>query len=292
MKKYGGIELGGTKMVCAICDDDGNIIDRLVIPTQERDNTLSQLLDYFVGKDISSLGIGSFGPVDLDKTSNTFGFITTTPKPGWNNTDVLGAFKSLGVPIGFDTDVNAACLGEVIYGAGKGLDNVVYITVGTGIGFGLFINGKLLHGIMHPEAGHMMINRHTFDMDFEGPCPYHDNCLETLASGPSIEKRWNKKATELYDNNIVWQLEAYYLGQALANCIMCYSPEKIIIGGGIIHVPGLIEMIRKETLKSLNGYIKVDRILNCINEYIVKPELKDDCGVIGAAELGRLELNG
>ena len=287
---YGGIELGGTKMVAGVADDDCKIIDRITILTEEPEKTLNRLSEYFLGKNIASLGIASFGPVDLNKSSSTYGYITTTPKPGWGNVDVLGHFKTLNIPLGFDTDVNGACLGEVLHGSGIGLNNVIYGTIGTGIGFGVYLEGRLLHGLMHPETGHMILKRHPDDENFEGPCPYHSDCLETLASGPSIESRWHKKARELTDNDKVWQLEAYYLGQALANCVMCYSPERIILGGGIMHVEKLLSMIRKETLKNLNGYIKKDEILNDIDNYIVLPELGDDAGLIGAIELGKREL--
>ena len=287
---YGGIELGGTKMVAGIADDDNNIVEQISIATKEPEKTLNKLYEYFLGKNIASLGIASFGPVDLNKSSSTYGYITTTPKPGWGNVDVLGHFKALNIPLGFDTDVNGACLGEVIHGAGRGLNNVIYGTIGTGIGFGVYLEGKLLHGLMHPETGHMILKRHPDDEDFEGPCPYHSDCLETLASGPSIESRWHKKARGLTDDDKVWRLEAYYLGQALTNCVMCYSPERIILGGGIMHVEKLLPLIREETLKDLNGYIKKDEILNDIGSYIVLPQLGDDAGLIGAIELGKKEI--
>lgn len=288
--KLGGIELGGTKIVCAIGNEDGVIEERMIVPTKQADETLDLVFDFFRNKKIDSLGIASFGPVDLNKESETYGFITTTPKPGWEKTDVLGRFVSLSVPLGFDTDVNAACLGEVVHGAARGCKNAVYGTIGTGIGFGIFVNGDLLHGLLHPETGHMHIGKHESDQTFFGPCPYHEDCLETLASGLSIEKRWGKKAYDLYDVKEVWDLESYYLGKALCNCVLCYSPEKIILGGGVMHTPGLIERVRTQTLKQLNGYIKAKKLLECIDEYIVLPELGDDAGVIGAMELGRMEL--
>ena len=287
----GGIELGGTKMVCAIGNENGEVLDRYVVPTTEPKETLDKLLDYFKDKNIDSLGVGSFGPIDLNKQSSTYGYITTTPKPGWANIDVVGAFKSLNVPIGFDTDVNAACLGEVTYGAGKGIDSVIYGTIGTGIGFGVYLDGRLVHGLMHTETGHMLLTKHELDKDFHGPCPYHDNCFETLASGPSIEKRYGKKAEYLQDNEDVWKLESYYIGQALCNCVMCYSPKKIILGGGVMHNKLLFELVREETLKNINGYIKKEEILTDIDNYIVFPELGDNSGILGAMELGRLELN-
>ena len=287
---YGGIELGGTKMVAGLVDENDQIIDRISIQTLEPEDTLNRLYEYFNDKNIVSLGIASFGPVDLNKRSDTYGYITTTPKPGWGNTDVLKHFKALNVPLGFDTDVNGACLGEVRHGAGKGLENVIYGTIGTGIGFGVYLEGRLLHGLMHPETGHMILKRHPDDEGFNGPCPYHSDCLETLASGPSIEAKWHKKPHELYDDERVWKLEAYYLGQALANCVMCYSPEKIILGGGVMHTEKLLPLIKEETLKDLNGYIKKDEILNDIDNYIVLPKLGDDAGLIGAVELGKMML--
>ena len=286
----GGIELGGTKIVYAVGNDNGEIIERKTIPTQEPAESLNLIKGYFKDKEIDALGIACFGPLDLKKESETYGYITTTPKKGWTDIDVLSFFKPLNIPLGFDTDVNGSCLGEVRFGAGKGFKNVLYGTIGTGIGFGIYLNGQLVHGLMHPETGHMLLNRHDSDLDFFGPCPFHENCLETLASGPSIEKRWNKAAEELYDNRKAWELEAYYLGQAICNCIMCYSPEKIILGGGVMHTPGLIELIRKETVNNLNGYIKKKEILEDIDNYIVLPELGDDSGILGAFELGRLEL--
>ena len=288
--RLGGIELGGTKMVCAISNKNGEVLDRYTIPTTTPEETLPKLLDYFKDKNINSLGIGSFGPVDLNEKSNTYGYITTTPKPGWANTDVVGYFKQLNVPIGFDTDVNVACLGEVTYGAGKDIDSVIYGTIGTGIGFGVYLDGRLVHGLMHTETGHMLLSKHEKDKDFVGPCPFHDNCFESLASGPSIEKRYGTKAENLYDRDDVWQLEAYYIGQALCNCVMCYSPKKIILGGGVMHNEKLFKFVRKETLKDINGYIKKDEILNHIDEYIVSPKLGDNAGILGACELGRLEL--
>ena len=284
----GGIEMGGTKMVCAIGNEYGEILDRFVLPTTTPQETLTKLFEYFVDKNIDSLGIGSFGPIDLDKSSKTYGYITTTPKPGWANVDVLSYFKSLNVPIGFDTDVNAACIGEVTYGAAKGLDSAIYGTIGTGIGFGVYLDGRLIHGLMHTETGHILLQKHELDKDFIGPCPYHTSCFETLASGPSIEKRYGKKAEYLIENKEVWELESYYIGQALCDCIMSYSPKRIILGGGVMHTPGLIELVRQKTLEFLNGYIKKDEILNNIDEYIVLPKLKDDAGIIGTMKLGEL----
>lgn len=286
----GGIEMGGTKIVCAVGNKKGKILDRFVLPTSDPQVTLGAIFEYYEDKNIDCLGIGSFGPIDLDKSSKTYGYITTTPKKDWANTNVVRFFKALNVPIGFDTDVNAACIGEAIHGAGVGLDSIVYGTIGTGIGFGVYLDGHLLHGLMHTETGHMLIQKHEKDKYFIGPCPYHTNCLETLASGPSIEKRWGKRGEYLANRVDVWQLEAYYLGQALANCVMCYSPKKIILGGGVSHNERLLSLVRKETLRDLNGYIIKDEIINHIDEYIVAPKLGDNAGIIGCMELGKLEL--
>ena len=283
----GGIELGGTKIVCGIGNEKGEVLDRFVILTASPNESLTKALNYFKDKNIEKLGIGSFGPIDLNKESKTYGYITTTPKVGWENTNVVGFFKELNVPIYFDTDVNVACLGEVILGAGKGLHSVVYVTVGTGIGFGVYQDGKLIHGLMHTEAGHMLIQKHEKD-NFEGVCKYHSHCLEGLASGPAIEKRWGKKAEDLYDNEDVWKLEAYYLGQALANCIMCYSPQRIILGGGVMHNTNLLELVRKEVLNNLDGYIQKNEIINHIDDYIVIPSLDNNSGLIGSLLLGSI----
>ena len=284
---YGGIELGGTKIICGYGDEEHLLLDKISIPTEKPEETLMRVKEYFLRNKVSSLGIASFGPIDLNRKSQTYGYITTTPKPHWENTDVLSYFRDMEIPLGFDTDVNGACLGEVRYGAGRGLDNVIYGTIGTGIGFGVYLNGRLLHGLSHPETGHMLIQKHESDKEFHGPCPYHDNCLETLASGPSIEKRYGNKAQDLYDDDKVWELESYYLAQAMVNCIVMYSPERIILGGGVMHNGRLLELTRIKTKELLNGYIRKDEILNHIDEYIVLPELSDDAGIIGAIELGK-----
>ena len=285
---FGGIELGGTKIVCGYGDEEHLLIDRISIPTAKPEDTLNEVKEYFIRNKVSSLGIASFGPIDLNRKSDTYGYITTTPKPYWENTDVLSFFKDLEIPLGFDTDVNGACLGEVKYGAGRGLSNVIYGTIGTGIGFGVYLNDRLLHGLSHPETGHMLIQKQEADREFHGPCPYHDNCLETLASGPSIEKRYGRKAQDLYDNEEVWEQESYYLAQAMVNCITMYSPERIILGGGVMHNHTLMDLTRTKTLKLLNGYIKKEELLDHIDRYIVLPELKDDAGIIGAIELGKM----
>ncbi|NLK27183.1 MAG: ROK family protein [Clostridiales bacterium] len=286
---FGALEAGGTKMVMAIGNENGEILDRVSIPTETPDITVPRIIDYFKGKNIEALGIGSFGPVDLDRQSETYGYITSTPKLAWANYDILGNIKKeLQIPIGFDTDVNAAALGEATWGSIKGLSSGIYITIGTGVGVGVYMDGRLLHGMLHPEAGHVLLSKHPED-DFEGVCPYHPNCMEALASGPSLEKRWNKKAYDLADNNKVWELEAYYIAQGLVNYILTLSPHRIVLGGGVMHQKQLFPLIRSQVVKLLNGYVKTKQIEN-IDEYIVPPSLNDNQGIMGCIQLAKMEL--
>ena len=282
----GGIEAGGTKMVCAVGDENGVVKDRTSFPTRQPEETFADMIAYYKNWDIQALGIGCFGPVDLNRQSRTYGYITKTPKPGWGNCDIVGAFKdALGVPVGFDTDVNGAVLGEVTWGAAKGLDSAIYITIGTGVGVGVYVNGGLLHGLVHPEGGHILLIRHPKDT-YEGKCPFHKNCVEGLAAGPSIEARWGKKAAELADRDEVWDMEAYYIAQAITDYILSYSPQKIILWGGVMHQEKLFGMVRKEVLNLLNGYVAHETITEHIDQYIVPPALGEDPGIMGAIKLG------
>ena len=282
----GGIEAGGTKMVCAVGDESGKVMDRVSFPTRQPEETFRDLIDYFKGRDIQALGVGCFGPLDLNKDSKTYGYITKTPKKGWEYCDVVGTLKNaLNVPVGFDTDVNGAVLGEVTWGAAKGAESAIYITVGTGVGVGVYVNGGLLHGLVHPEAGHMLLGRHPED-EYVSGCPYHKNCMEGLASGTAVSGRWGKKGVELADRDEVWELEAFYIGQAIANYVLAYSPQKIILWGGVMHQEKLFDMVRREAKNMLNGYIPHDMILNSMEEYIVPPALGEDPGIMGAIKLG------
>ncbi len=282
----GGIEAGGTKMVCAVADEHGKLIDRKSFLTRQPEETFEDMISYFKEWDIKALGIGCFGPVDLNKNSKTYGYITSTPKQGWANCDIVGTFeKALGVPIGFDTDVNGAILGEVTWGAAKGAESAIYITIGTGVGVGVYVNGQLLHGLVHPEAGHILLEKHPKDA-YKGRCPYHSNCMEGLASGPAIEERWGKKAFELADKEEVWELEAYYIASAVANYVLTYSPQKIILWGGVMHQEQLFTMVRTQVKKMLNGYVANPMVSEKIEEYIVKPHLGENPGILGAVKLG------
>lgn len=273
-------------MVCAVGDENGVIKDRTSFPTRQPEETFADMIAYYRNWDIQALGIGCFGPLDLNRQSRTYGYITKTPKPGWGNCDIVGAFKdALGVPVGFDTDVNGAVLGEVTWGAAKGLDSAIYITIGTGVGVGVYVNGGLLHGLVHPEGGHILLIRHPKDT-YEGKCPFHKNCVEGLAAGPSIEARWGKKAAELADRDEVWEMEAYYIAQAITDYILSYSPQKIILWGGVMHQEKLFGMVRKEVLNLLNGYVAHETITEHIDQYIVPPALGEDPGIMGAIKLG------
>ncbi len=280
----GALEAGGTKMVCAIGDENGNLTSRMSIPTKTPEETMPLLIDYFKKHNIEALGIGTFGPADLNPASETYGCITTTPKLAWANYNIRQALaNALQVPVGFDTDVNAAVLGEASFGCLNDVKNSIYITIGTGIGVGIMTEGRLLHGMLHPEGGHILLERVPSDT-YKGCCPYHSNCFEGLASGPAIEGRHGKKAIELANLPEVWELEADYIAKALVNYILILSPERIVLGGGVMHQEQLFPLIRQKTSEYLNGYIKTKQ-LEHMDTYIVPPSLNDNQGVLGCLKL-------
>lgn len=287
--RLGALEAGGTKMVCAIGDENGNIEERVSIPTKTPEETIPLLVDFFKQREIDALGIGCFGPLELNPKAEKYGYITTTTKLAWRNFDFLGSMKNaLQCPVGFDTDVNGSVLGEVTFGQAKGKSCALYLTIGTGIGAGIYIEGKLLHGMLHPEAGHVLITRKETDI-YEGKCPYHKNCLEGLASGPAIEGRYGKKAADLAEEEDVWDLEADYIAQALTGYILTLSPEIIILGGGVMHQMQLFPLIRKKVTEYLGGYVNTEE-LSDMEHYIVPASLHDDQGIMGCLELGRRAL--
>ena len=287
--RLGALEAGGTKMVCAIGDESGKIYEQVSIPTETPEITMPRLISYFEERKIEALGIGCFGPIDPDKKSETYGYITSTPKLAWADYNIVGTMeKSLMIPVGFDTDVNGSVLGEVTFGQAKGKKCVVYVTIGTGVGAGIYIEGKLLHGMLHLEAGHILLTQRQDDT-YEGTCPYHKTCLEGLAAGPAIEERWGKRAADLKDDERVWDLEAYYIAQAIVNYILILSPQMIILGGGVMHQEQLFPKIRSYVKKMMNGYIKTKEMAD-LDHYIVPASLHDDQGIMGALELGRRAL--
>jgi len=288
--KLGSIEAGGTKFVCAVGNKEGKIDERIVLPTETPERTIPAVIDFFRGQAIEAIGIGSFGPVDIKKTSPTYGHILNTPKLAWRGFPILQTIRdALGIPAAFTTDVNAAALGELVYGAGRGRDSLLYITVGTGIGAGAVVSGRLLEGFSHPEMGHIYVRRHPDD-PFAGACPYHLDCLEGLASGPAIEKRWGKRGIELSGRREVWELEAYYIAEALAQYISILVPEKIIIGGGVSKQRQIFPLIREKVRQLLNGYFSQPEVNEKIDEYIVPPGLGDHAGIIGGLVLALREL--
>jgi fructokinase len=288
---YGGIEAGGTKWVCAMGSGPDDLRQIVTFPTTGPEETIARAVDFFADdSSLAAVGIGSFGPIDVQRTSPTWGRITTTPKPGWGDTDVVAALSAaLDLPLAFDTDVNTAALGEHRWGAAVGLETFCYITVGTGIGGGGMANGRLMHGLLHPEFGHMRIPHDRARDPFDGVCPYHGDCLEGLASGDAIRARWGRSAEEIVDED-AWLLEAEYLALGLVNVICTLSPQRIIVGGGVTNEPSLLPLIRRRVQALASGYFHAPELGAGIDDYIVAPALGDRAGVLGALELARLAL--
>lgn len=272
-------------MICALGREDGSVLESVSIPTTEPARCMPQILEFFQGRGIDALGVGCFGLLDLDRNSQTYGCITTTPKLRWRNYPIMRCLQdALGVPVGIDTDVNAAALAEATWGCSRGLGCSIYITVGTGIGVGIIVDGKPHHGMIHPECGHIPVNRRSDDPMVRGVCPYHGSCLEGLACGPAIESRWGRSPAELADCEAVWALEAYYLGQALCSYIYTISPERIVLGGGVMNQQQLLPLIRAEVNRQLGGYIK-GKGLNDLDSYIVSSSLGGRQGIMGCLRL-------
>lgn len=285
---FGAIEGGGTKFVCAV----GTGPDDLVItqfPTTSPEATIHSAVTFLKersGGRLQAVGIGSFGPVDLRPSSTTFGYVTSTPKPGWQNFDFAGAVRNgLDVPVGFDTDVDAAALGEARWGAAQSISDFLYLTVGTGIGAGAIVNGQILHGLVHPEVGHIRIPHDRQRDPYPGCCPFHGDCLEGLACGPSMEKRWGKPARELPIDHPAWALEAHYLALGLTNWVCTLSPKRMILGGGVMQQQSLFPLVRAELIRLLNGYVRSKDLLENVEQYVVPPKLGNRAGIAGALVL-------
>lgn len=298
---YGGLEAGGTKFVCAVGTGPDDIRAEVQFPTTTPQETIDRAIGFLApfNAEMTSIGISSFGPVDLKPASPTYGFITSTPKPGWANTDLAGPVgRALGLPVGFDTDVNGAALGEHRWGAAQGLDTFLYLTIGTGIGGGGMVGGKLMHGLVHPEMGHIRLPHDPGGQGphadpFEGVCPFHGDCLEGLATGPALEARWGQRGETLPRDHPAWPLEAHYLALGLVNLICTVSPQRIILGGGVMEAGHLFPLIRAEVQELLNGYVQAPEILDDIDRYIVPPVLGGRAGVLGAIALAeRAALSG
>jgi fructokinase len=295
MDLYGGIEAGGTKFVCAIGRGPEGLLAEARFPTTTPDESIGRALAFFrehadLGP-LAAVGIASFGPIDPNPASPAYGHITTTPKPGWAHTDFAGAVgRALGVPVGFDTDVNVAALGEGRWGAAQGLGTFIYLTVGTGIGGGGMVGGRLLHGLMHPEMGHVRIPHDLAADPYPGCCPYHGDCLEGLASGPAIEGRWGARGETLPADHPAWDLEAEYLALGVVNYVLTLSPERVIMGGGVMEQAHLLPRVRRRVLALLNGYLQAPAVLEGIDAYIVRPSLGARAGVLGALALAQRTL--
>lgn len=287
----GGFEAGGTKCRCVVGCGPGDIRAEARIPTTSPAETLDRALAFFRAQQdahgpLGAIGVGSFGPVDLNRLSPHFGFITSTPKPGWADTDLAGVFRrAFGVPVAFDTDVNAAVLGEWRQGAARGLDTVLYLTVGTGIGGGAVVGGRVMHGLVHPEMGHVPIPHDLAADPFPGSCPYHRDCLEGLASGPAMAARWGQPPETLPAGHPGWALETNYLALALQGFVCTLSPQRIVIGGGVMAHPPLLARLRHQLRSLLNGYVQAPSLLEGIDGYLVAPALGDRSGVVGALVL-------
>lgn len=289
---FGALEAGGTKMVLSLLDENGTMLERSSIPTEDPSVTMPAMIRFFQEHPVAALGIGCFGPLDLNPASPTYGHITATPKLAWRHYPILPEFQqALGIPVGIDTDVNAAALAEARLGAAKGLGSCLYMTIGTGIGGGLIIGGQPVHGLVHPEIGHQLMKPAANDPAPEGFCPYHKHCLEGLASGPAIGKRWNTPAPQLPPEHPAWDVETTYLAQMCHNAIMSFSPEKIILGGGVMQQMFLFPLIRRKTVDMLGGYLCHSVVDNGLEDYIVPPGLGVNSGVMGAYLLAKEALN-
>ncbi|MFH2104032.1 MAG: ROK family protein [Chloroflexota bacterium] len=288
---FGGIEGGGTKFICLVGRGPGDIQAEIQFPTTTPEETLLKALEFFTpyAGQLAAIGLAPFGPLNLDPDSPTYGQITATPKPGWTGTDVLAPFRALfGIPLSLDLDVNAAAFGEYTWvPENRGLDSLIYFTIGTGIGAGIIANGQLVHGLTHPEAGHVHLPHDRESDPFDGICRFHGDCFEGLASGLAITSRWGQPADALSDNHPAWELEAGYIAQALANIILTISPQRIVLGGGVMKRGKLFPLVRSRVRELLNGYISSPVVTGSMQAYIVPPGLGESSGVLGALALAQ-----
>ena len=289
---YGGVETGGTWCACALGPGPQDLLAHEEFPTKGPEETLDRIAGFFESHPRpAAIGVGSFGPVDRDETSPTWGFVTTTPKPGWQHISVGPLLQQrLGVPVGFDTDVGAAALGEFRWGASAGLPSSCYLTVGTGIGAGLISDGRIWRGLVHPEVGHMRIPHDTQRDPFEGICTVHGDCWEGLASGPAIAARWDEDPAELPGDHPAWDLEAEYLALGILSIVSVVSPHRVIVGGGVMEHAGLLDLVRQHLRRLIAGYFETPLLGKHIDRYLVAPALGDRAGVLGAIALAQLAI--
>jgi fructokinase len=282
--RYGLVEAGGTKFVLGVAADKDSIEATTRIETTTPDQTIGAMLDWFRGQgELAAIGVASFGPLELDKGSPNWGHITDTPKPHWSGADIAGPLqRALGCPVAIDTDVNGAALAEYLWGAGQGQKELLYLTIGTGIGGGAIVDGRILKGLSHPEMGHICLPRHPDDLDFGGNCPFHGACLEGLASGPAIQARWGASLSELPADHVAHRIIAYYIAQTVVTMQAIFAPGRIIFGGGVMGTPGLIERVRQQAVVFGGGYFRGDP-----SEIVVLPGLGDMAGLLGALALAQ-----
>lgn len=286
---FGGVEAGGTKFVCVVASGPDEVLAEARFPTTTPEETMANTLSFFreqekfLGSPLRSIGVGCFGPVDLQPGSPTYGYITSTPKPGWKDTAIVSPLsEAFNIPVAFDTDVNVAALGEGAWGEGRGLTDFVYITIGTGVGGGVICSGKPVHGLVHEEVGHIRLPHDLQRDPFAGCCPYHGDCLEGLASGTAMFQRWGKTASGLPEDHPAWEIETEYLALAIQNLVCILSPQRFILGGGVMNQTHLFPRIRRRVLELLNGYVQSKHILDQIDTYIVPPGLGNRAGSLGA----------
>ena len=292
---FGGIEAGGTKIVCAVGSNPDDLRDEIRFETTNPSDTLRRAIKYFKRQNsrhpLKAIGVGTFGPIDMAPESPTFGYIKSTPKLGWANTDIVGRIsRELNLPVFFNTDVYTAALAEYLWGVAKGVDNFLYLTIGTGIGGAALIDGQQLFGLTHSEMGHIFIP-HDLETDpFVGVCSKHSDCFEGLASGPAIEKRWGIKPEDIPQDHPAWVQEARYIAFGLVNFILTMSPKQIVIGGGVMEQAHLFPLVRKSVLELLNGFVQTPMMGEDSTNYIVPPRLGNKAGILGAIALARQEL--
>ncbi|MGZ4176049.1 MAG: ROK family protein [Solirubrobacteraceae bacterium] len=286
---YGGVETGGTWVVCAIGTGPDDIAAEETFPTGEPEPTLARIAEFFErGPRPAAIGIGSFGPVDLDRASPTWGHVTSTPKPGWAHTPVAPALADrLGLPVRFDTDVTTAALGEQRWGAAAGCDSVCYLTVGTGIGAGLLVDGRPVHGLVHPEVGHLRVPHDRERDPFAGVCPAHGDCWEGLAAGGAIGARWGVHPKEIPDDHPAWALEAEYVALGILAIVLVASPRRVVVGGGVMARAGLLDSVRSRLVDLNAGYLETPMMGAAVDRYVVAPALGERAGVLGAMALAQ-----
>lgn len=291
----GAIEAGGTKFILALATSEGEILARSRVPTQTPAECFPAIEDFFREAirshgAISAFGVASFGPIDIDRASPAYGTFTTTPKPGWSGARFHDVLDQFGAPIVVDTDVNGAAIGEWRAGAGQGCTTLAYTTIGTGIGTGVVRDGRSLMGFSHYESGHILPPHNHAADPFGGTCPYHGDCLEGLASGPAIERRWGRSLDQLASEPGAVALIAGYVAHLAASLVLLHMPDRLIFGGGVMKAPGLIEAVRAQTAAKLNGYVRHPRLDEGLESYIVTPGLGDDAGITGAIALAQQAL--